>query len=110
MLSHDIVDEINVLQATFRGMESATAALVAKLPPGIGVSYVAVDGPHVPPGIKTMYASSCEGVVGGDARVYSIAAASIVAKVTRDRIMRDYDKSFPEWGFAKHKGYGVAGL
>ena len=48
-----------------------------------------------------------ESVVKGDANIYSIAAASIIAKVTRDRIMREYDEMYPEYGFAKHKGYGT---
>lgn len=47
-------------------------------------------------------------IIKGDAKVYSIAAASIIAKVTRDRIMKEYDEVYPEYGFAKHKGYGTA--
>lgn len=47
-------------------------------------------------------------IIKGDAKIYSISAASIVAKVTRDRIMREYDEVYPEYGFAKHKGYGTA--
>ena len=47
-------------------------------------------------------------VIKGDAKIYSISAASIIAKVTRDRIMREYDEVYPEYGFAKHKGYGTA--
>ena len=47
-------------------------------------------------------------VIKGDAKMYSISAASIIAKVTRDRIMREYDEVYPEYGFAKHKGYGTA--
>lgn len=104
-----VIDEINILQATFRGMQEATADLVAKLPKSMGVAHVAVDGPHVPPGLKASYGTLATGVVGGDARVYSIAAASIVAKVTRDRLMREHDRAYPAYGFAKHKGYGVAG-
>ena len=49
-----------------------------------------------------------ESVIKGDANIYSIAAASIIAKVTRDRIMREYDEMYPEYGFAKHKGYPTA--
>ena len=47
-------------------------------------------------------------IIKGDAKVYSISAASIIAKVTRDRIMKEYDEVYPEYGFAKHKGYGTA--
>ena len=47
-------------------------------------------------------------IIKGDAKIYSIAAASIIAKVTRDRIMREYDEVYPMYGFAKHKGYGTA--
>ena len=49
-----------------------------------------------------------ESIIKGDAKSYSIAAASIIAKVTRDRIMRQWDEVYPEYGFAKHKGYGTA--
>ena len=49
-----------------------------------------------------------ESIIKGDAKCYSIAAASIVAKVTRDRIMRQWDEIYPQYGFAKHKGYGTA--
>ena len=49
-----------------------------------------------------------ESIIKGDAKSYSIAAASIIAKVTRDRIMRQWDEIYPEYGFAKHKGYGTA--
>lgn len=105
IMSHEVIDEINILQATFKGMENAVTELMAKFPSMR--AHVAVDGPLVPPGIKALYSS--EGVVGGDARIYSIAAASLIAKVTRDRIMRQYSETYPAYGFAQHKGYGVAG-
>lgn len=108
-VDHAVIDEINILQATFRGMQDATANLVAKLPSSAAIAHVAVDGPHVPPGLRSSYGPVAAGVIGGDARVYSIAAASIVAKVTRDRLMREHDRAYPAYGFAKHKGYGVAG-
>ena len=109
VVPHTVIDQINVLQATFRGMEEATAACEAKLPKSTHAAHVAIDGPHVPPGIRSAHPSRCDGVIGGDARVYSIAAASIIAKVTRDRLMRELDRTYPAYGFAQHKGYGVAG-
>lgn len=88
------IDGINILQATRRAMQEALAGLP------VSPDYVLVDG------IITLTASCpCEALIGGDARSLSIAAASIVAKVTRDRIMRDYDRAYPHYGFARHKGY-----
>jgi ribonuclease HII len=93
----DRIDAINILQATFLAMNLAVRSL------STAPSMALVDGNQGP-------ALACEIdlVVGGDARSLSIAAASIIAKVTRDRLMRDIDKRFPQYGFARHKGYGTA--
>ena len=92
-----VIDEINILQATHRAMNEALAQL-SPLPP-----HALVDGRPV----KTLRVPQTA-IVKGDARSYSIAAASVLAKVTRDRLMREYHAQFPEYGFAEHKGYGTA--
>ena len=90
------IDEINILQATYEAMRLAVSQL--KVKPSVLVNdAVTIPGialPQVP-------------VVKGDAKCISIAAASILAKVTRDRIMEEMDAKYPEYGFAKHKGYGT---
>jgi ribonuclease HII len=91
------IDEINILQATHRAMNDALAKL--NPPP----QHALVDGRPV----KTMRVPQTA-IVKGDARSYSIAAASVLAKVTRDRLMLEFDRQFPEYGFAGHKGYGTA--
>lgn len=91
------IDEINILQATHRAMNAALGKL-NPLPP-----YALVDGRPV----KTLRVPQTA-IVKGDARSYSIAAASVLAKVTRDRLMLDFHVQFPEYGFAEHKGYGTA--
>jgi ribonuclease HII len=92
-----MIDEINILQATHRAMNDALAQL--NPPP----QHALVDGRPV----KTMRVPQTA-IVKGDARSYSIAAASVLAKVTRDRLMLDFHAQFPEYGFAEHKGYGTA--
>ena len=92
-----LIDEINILQATHRAMNNA----LAKLNPQ--PQHALVDGRPV----KTMRVPQTA-IVKGDARSYSIAAASVLAKVTRDRLMLEFDRQFPEYGFAGHKGYGTA--
>ena len=91
------IDEINILQATHRAMNAALAQL--RPPP----EQVLVDGWHVP---SLRFPQTP--IVKGDARSYSIAAASVLAKVTRDRLMAEYDRQWPAYGFAGHKGYGTA--
>lgn len=90
------IDEINILQATYEAMREAIQKLQIK--PQIllndAVTIPGVSYPQVP-------------IIKGDAKSASIAAASIVAKVTRDRLMVDYDRLMPEYGFATHKGYGA---
>jgi ribonuclease HII len=91
------IDRIGIQQANYAAMARAVAALVP--PP----DYVLVDGFQVP-GL----AQAQLRLIKGDARSLSIAAASIVAKVTRDRLMVAHDAAFPGYGFARHKGYGTA--
>jgi ribonuclease HII len=92
-----VIDEINILQATHRAMNAALEKL-NPLPP-----HALVDGRPV----KTLRVPQTA-IVKGDARSYSIATASVLAKVTRDRLMLEYAAQFPEYGFAEHKGYGTA--
>ena len=95
--SNTLIDEINILQATYEAMREAINAL-EKTP-----DLLLVDAVHIPDiNIKQV------GIVKGDAKSVNIAAASILAKVTRDRIMAEYDKIYPEYGFASNKGYGTA--
>lgn len=91
------IDQINILQATLLAMRRAVAALA--IVPGA----VVVDGNRI-----TNFGLPAEAVVGGDARVPAISAASILAKVARDREMVALDAQFPGYGFAQHKGYGTA--
>ncbi len=90
------IDEINILQATYEAMRDAIAGLCVQ--PDVlvndAVTIPQVGIPQVP-------------VVKGDAKCLSIAAASILAKVTRDRMMEEYDREYPAYGFAGHKGYGT---
>ena len=96
-VSAAVIDEINILQATHRAMNDALAQL-KPLPP-----HALVDGRPV----KTLRVPQTA-IVKGDARSYSIAAASVLAKVTRDRLMREAHAQWPEYAFAEHKGYGTA--
>ncbi|HEY5234373.1 MAG TPA: ribonuclease HII [Verrucomicrobiae bacterium] len=91
------IDEINILQATHRAMNDALAQLNPQ------PQHALVDGRPV----RTMRVPQTA-IVKGDARSYSIAAASVLAKVTRDRLMLEYHAQFPGYGFAEHKGYGTA--
>ena len=90
------IDRVNILQATFLAMARAVEALPAP------ADYVLVDGNRMPP-----LPIPGETIVKGDATSASIAAASILAKVSRDRLLRRLDEEHPEYGFAKHKGYGT---
>ena len=95
--SRERVDRMNVLRASLWAMSKAIRAL-PRIP-----DHVLVDGNTVPPGLPC----DAEALVGGDGRSVSIAAASIIAKVTRDRLMRQVGLAFPEYGFAQHKGYAT---
>ena len=92
------IDEINILQATKKGLNLAVKQMEIK--PNI----ILVDALNEIDTCGIPYKS----IIKGDAKCYSIAAASIIAKVTRDRIMREWDKVYPEYGFSSHKGYGTA--
>lgn len=95
--SNALIDEINILQATYEAMREAISKL-NKTP-----DILLVDAVHIPNiSLKQV------GIVKGDAKSVNIAAASILAKVTRDRLMLEYDKIYPEYGFASNKGYGTA--
>jgi ribonuclease HII len=91
-----VIDTINILQATHRAMNEALARLQT-IP-----EHVLVDGLRV---ASLKFPQTA--IVEGDAKSYSIAAASVIAKVTRDRMMVEYDRQFPAYGFAEHKGYGT---
>lgn len=90
------IEEHNILNATYFAMNRAIEGLKR-------VDFALIDGNRIPAGIKV----PCATVVKGDSKSMSIAAASILAKVTRDRLLLDYDKKYPLYQFAKHKGYGT---
>ena len=95
LVDERVIDEINILQATYEAMREAVGKL-SRAPRILLNDAVRIPGiaiPQVP-------------IIKGDAKSVSIAAASILAKVTRDRLMYEYDKIMPEYGFASHKGYG----
>ena len=92
----DVIEKVNILNATKIAMKKAIENLKVK------PDYCLIDGNQM---IDIVI--DAETVVSGDAKSESIAAASIIAKVTRDRMLIDYDKLYPEYGFAKHKGYGT---
>jgi ribonuclease HII len=96
------IDRLNILQATLLAMRRAILGL--RILPG----YVAVDGNRLPD--LRFHERQIDGVavVGGDARIPAISAASIIAKVRRDEIMRELDALYPEYGFRRHKGYATA--
>ncbi len=94
---HKEIDELNILNATYLAMNRAIEAL------GIEPELCLIDGNR-----KTGIRHSAETVVGGDAKCACIAAASVLAKVSRDRFMLEMDKAYPEYGFAQHKGYPTA--
>jgi ribonuclease HII len=91
------IDDINILKATYLAMSKAMAALHPQ--PTLAL----IDGNSSP-----LVSIRTQTIIGGDAKCLSIAAASIIAKVTRDRLMHEIDIHYPGYGFAKHKGYGTA--
>lgn len=103
VVSHTEIDQVNILQATMNGMRRSTEDLLKKLEKQkFKGSYIAlVDGNRVP----TEMPIDAQYVIKGDGSIFSIAAASIIAKVTRDRIMVELDKEFPQYNLAQHKGY-----
>ena len=97
IVSPQVIDEINILQATYEAMRQAISQLNV-------IPEILLNDAVTIPGVDIMQVP----IVKGDAKSVSIAAASIFAKVTRDRMMMEYDQIYPEYGFAKHKGYGTA--
>lgn len=97
IVSPAVIDEINILQATYEAMRQAVEKLSVR-------PDVFLNDAVVIPGIDE---SRQVKIIKGDAKSASIAAASILAKVTRDHMMEEYDRLYPEYGFAKHKGYGT---
>ncbi len=95
VVDNKTIDEINILNATKQGMLQCIEGFSE-------VDCVLIDAVKLDTSVRTL------SIVHGDALSYSIAAASIVAKVTRDRMMEEFDKSYPQYGFTKHKGYGTA--
>jgi len=96
VVGHDVIDRINILQATILAMHKALDDLLVK------PEFVIVDG--------TTFRHDrykYQNIVDGDEKSFTIAAASIIAKVTRDRFMREYDLQYPAYGFGQHKGYGT---
>jgi len=97
VVNNGTIDKINILQASFLAMRRA----IKKLP--LEPDYIVVDGGFKIPKLKTPQTA----IVRGDAIVWTIAAASIIAKVSRDWLMTEIDKEYPQYLFAKHKGYGT---
>lgn len=108
IISEEIIDSINILEATYLAMTNAVRHLVSKLPESLATqknfdktTYLLVDGNR----FKTDLPYPYQTIIRGDSLSLSIACASIVAKVIRDRILTVYDQVFPEYGFDQHKGY-----
>ena len=96
IVSEKVIDKINILEASKLAMQKAVEDLHC------AIDYLLLDGNFK---IKTDIPQKA--IIKGDQKVISISAASIIAKVTRDKMMDDYDKKYPQYGFAKHKGYGT---
>ena len=99
--SSNEIDQINILEATMLAMKRAVEKLKIELANNSQITSVLVDGNRCPDIEK------CRAIVKGDLTVPAISAASVIAKVTRDRQMVDLDQAYPEFGFARHKGYGT---
>jgi ribonuclease HII len=101
MIGNNRIDEINILQATYEAMRGALQIAISaagkRIPEVILVDHVRIPAVEIPQ----------LSITHGDAQSISIASASILAKVERDRLMKQYDERYPQYGFAKHKGYGT---
>ncbi|HRY52496.1 MAG TPA: ribonuclease HII [Candidatus Portnoybacteria bacterium] len=100
LVSEKIIDQINILEATKLAMKRALEELEKK---GGAAEYLLLDGNFLLEDVSL----SQKAVIRGDAKIWSCAAASIIAKVTRDRLMQKYHQQYPQYGFDKHKGYGT---
>ena len=98
VIGQDYIDDINILNATKQGVSTVVEELDVKPDLILVDALTHIDTKGIP----------YDSIIKGDAKCYCIAAASILAKVTRDRIMRQWDEIYPQYGFAKHKGYGTA--
>ena len=98
IVGHDVIDEINILNATKQGLTQVVDELDIKPDLIIVDALTHINTRGIP----------YQSIIKGDAKCYNIAAASIIAKVTRDRIMRQWDEIYPQYGFINHKGYGTA--
>lgn len=103
IVNAETIDRVNILQATFLAMKGALSDLLRHIPEARSKEYLLIDGNQLLPS----FSGAQEAVVGGDSSVKSIAAASIIAKVTRDRMIVEYDREYPQYGLAHHKGYGT---
>lgn len=97
IVSEKTIDEINILEATLLAMKMAVEKL------SVEPDFLLIDGNHT----INNYPASQIAIPSADQNIFSVSAASIIAKVTRDRILINLDKEYPEYGFAKHKGYGT---
>ena len=98
IIGQDCIDDINILNATKQGVTTVVEELDVKPDLILVDALTHINTKGIP----------YDSIIKGDAKCYSIAAASILAKVTRDRIMRQWDEIYPQYGFAKHKGYGTS--
>lgn len=98
VIGQDIIDDINILNATKQGVTQVVDGLNVKPDLIIVDALTGINTRRIP----------YDSIIKGDAKCYNIAAASILAKVTRDRIMRQWDEIYPQYGFISHKGYGTA--
>ena len=98
IIGQDVIDEINILNATKQGVTKVVEELNIKPDLILVDALTQINTKGIP----------YDSIVKGDAKCYSIAAASIIAKVTRDRIMREWEEVYPQYGFSGHKGYGTA--
>ncbi len=95
----ETIDKINILEATMQAMELAVSGLK------VTADFVLIDGNRLP---KKLQNETSTAITKGDTKVYAIAAASIIAKVTRDRMMLELHQQYPQYDFSLHKGYGTA--
>jgi ribonuclease HII len=122
VVSHTEIDELNILQASLTGMRRATISLLEILEKEYAANQKPAKGKATPPKwdsseylalvdgnkVPTEMPVECKAIVKGDSRIFSIAAASIIAKVVRDHLMVDLHKEYPQYNFAQHKGYPTA--